>query len=55
MGVEHDVELDADAHDDDIERLLSLVDDVAEIPRALRSGTTVIRRSAHRTATGGPS
>ena len=45
-GVEYEVEVAADVRDDDIEQLLSIVDDVAEIPKALRTGTTVVRRSA---------
>ena len=43
-GVEYDVEVASEASDDDIERLVRLVDDVAEIPKALRSGTTVARK-----------
>ena len=43
-GVEYDVAIAAEAAADEVERLLSVVDDVAEIPKALRSGTTVVRR-----------
>ena len=45
-GVEYDVEVASEAADDVIERLVRVVDDVAEIPKALRSGTTVVRRRA---------
>lgn len=45
-GIEYDVELSTAASDDQVERLLRVVDDVAEIPKALRAGTTVIRRGA---------
>jgi uncharacterized OsmC-like protein len=43
-GIEYEVDVASAASDDQIEGLVSLVDDVAEIPRALRSGTTVARR-----------
>jgi uncharacterized OsmC-like protein len=43
-GITYDVDLESDAAPEDLERLLALVDDVAEIPRALRRGTTVRRR-----------
>jgi uncharacterized OsmC-like protein len=44
-GIEYDVDIASDASDSDIEHLLRIVDDVAEIPKALRSATTVARRS----------
>ena len=43
-GITYDVELDSDAPPEELERLLALVDEVAEIPRALRNGTTVRRQ-----------
>jgi len=46
-GIEYEVEVASEAHDDVINHLLDLVDDVAEIPKALRSGTAVVRRSLH--------
>ena len=39
----YDVEVDSDSLESDVARLVAVVDDVAEIPRALRSGTTVKR------------
>lgn len=42
-GVEYDVEVAASADDAEIDRLITIVDDVAEIPKALRVGTTVVR------------
>ena len=42
-GVRYDVELDADLADDDRAALLATVDEVAEIPRALRAGVPVER------------
>ena len=42
-GVEYSVELTADAGRPELERLLETVDRVAEIPAALRMGTTVQR------------
>ena len=43
-GFEYDVEVATGADPDAVERLLRVVDEVAEIPKALRSGTTVARR-----------
>jgi hypothetical protein len=43
-GVEYEVELASDAGEEAIEGLLRVVDDVAEIPKALRSGATVARK-----------
>jgi hypothetical protein len=42
-GVAYEVDVESEAGDEAIERLLLAVDDVAEIPKALRSGTTVVR------------
>ena len=42
-GVVYDVELDSPAPPDDVARLLTVVDDVAEIPRAVRTGAPVSR------------
>jgi uncharacterized OsmC-like protein len=42
-GVTYDVEVDSDSSEEEIEQLVGIVDEVAEIPRALRSGTTVKR------------
>jgi hypothetical protein len=46
-GVEYEVEVASAASDPEIERVVRVVDEVAEIPKALRSGTTVVRRSEH--------
>lgn len=43
-GITYHVELDSPAPDADLATLLTRVDTVAEIPRALRAGTTVTRR-----------
>jgi hypothetical protein len=42
-GVEYHVELDSPDAPEDLDRLLTVVDEVAEIPRALRSGAAVRR------------
>jgi hypothetical protein len=42
-GISYAVEVDSSASADDVASLLARVDDVAEIPKALRSGTTVSR------------
>ena len=42
-GIEYAVELDSPADADAIDGLLRRVDDVAEVPRAVRAGTTVAR------------
>ena len=42
-GVLYEIELASEADDEDVARLVTVVDDVAEIPRALRAGTTVSR------------
>jgi hypothetical protein len=42
-GIDYEVEVVSDASFEETERLLHVVDDVAEIPKALRSGTTVAR------------
>jgi hypothetical protein len=45
-GVTYSVDLDSPAGSDDVAELLSHVDAVAEIPRALRAGMTVGRADA---------
>ena len=45
-GIDYEVDVASDSSDEEIERLVSVVDDVAEIPKALRSGTTVARKRA---------
>ena len=42
-GITYRVELDSAASESDVERLLARVDEVAEIPRALRAGAPVHR------------
>jgi hypothetical protein len=42
-GVTYEVEISSGARADELSRLLSVVDEVAEIPKALRAGTTVVR------------
>ena len=42
-GITYDVDIESDATSDELARLVALVDEVAEIPRALRAGTTVRR------------
>ena len=44
-GISYSVEIVSDAPDDELDRLLAIVDEVAEIPRAVRAGATV-RRTA---------
>jgi uncharacterized OsmC-like protein len=43
-GIEYAVEIDSAAERGDIERLLLRVDEVAEIPRAIRAGAPVTHR-----------
>lgn len=43
-GIEYSVEVDTTAPADLVAELLDVVDDVAEIPKALRAGGTVKRR-----------
>ena len=45
-GVMYEVDVLSKAPQVDIAHLLTVVDDVAEIPKALRSGTTVVRHLA---------
>jgi uncharacterized OsmC-like protein len=45
-GIDYEVDVAADTSDEEIERLVNVVDEVAEIPKALRRGTTVTRRRA---------
>ena len=42
-GITYAVEVDSQASPDEVERVAARVDEVAEIPRALRAGTTVER------------
>ena len=42
-GITYSVEISSNASDDEIARLLATVDEVAEIPRAVRAGATVHR------------
>ncbi len=51
-GISYEVDLDSDLGREEIARLLEIVDEVAEIPRALRQGTTV-KRLSNDTADGG--
>jgi hypothetical protein len=46
-GVEYEIEVVSGASDDDLERLISVVDEVAEIPKALRAGAVVTRKGTH--------
>jgi hypothetical protein len=43
-GIEYSVRLDSTAPAEDLERLGAVVDEVAEIPRAIRAGGLVRRR-----------
>lgn len=45
-GITYAVEVDTPASPDDVARLLAVVDDVAEIPRAVRAGARVARGRA---------
>lgn len=42
-GIEYDVEIASSSSDENIANLTRIVDEVAEIPKALRAGTTVAR------------
>lgn len=42
-GIDYAVTIDADASAEDVATLLATVDEVAEIPRAIRAGTRVTR------------
>ena len=42
-GISYSVEVSSDAPSDELAHLLEVVDDVAEIPRAIRAGATVQR------------
>lgn len=44
-GIEYSVTLDSSASVEDLARLAALVDEVAEIPRAIRAGASVSRRA----------
>lgn len=43
-GIDYEVEVTSDAPQAEVEHLVALVDEVAEIPKALRAGTAVSRR-----------
>jgi hypothetical protein len=43
-GIEYSVTLDAGASTEDLDRLRAVVDEVAEVPRAIRAGASVTRR-----------
>jgi OsmC-like protein len=45
IGIEYSVTLDSRASADDLARLAATVDEVAEIPRAIRAGGSVTRRA----------
>jgi len=47
-GIEYDVEVDSPADPTSLAQLIALVDDVAEIPRAVRAGGDVRRASEAR-------
>lgn len=42
-GIEYRVEVDSPSDQGSVDRLLAVVDEVAEIPKALRAGTSVVR------------
>jgi uncharacterized OsmC-like protein len=42
-GIDYSVTIDADAPADDVANVLAAVDEVAEMPRAIRAGTRVTR------------
>lgn len=44
-GISYAVDVDSPASADELARLLAVVDEVAEIPRALRAGAPVVRTS----------
>lgn len=46
-GVIYDVEVDSDASEGDVAHLIGVVDEVAEIPKTLRRGTTVTRATTN--------
>lgn len=45
-GITYTVEVDGDASADEVDAVVAAVDAVAEIPRALRAGATVVRAPA---------
>jgi hypothetical protein len=45
MGIDYSVEVSSDAPADQLAQLLELVDQVAEIPQAIRAGAAVQRVS----------
>lgn len=44
-GISYQIEIDSPASKDELEKLIAVVDEVAEIPKALRSGAPVERAS----------
>ena len=46
-GISYAVEIDSDSSPEDIARLLATVDKIAEIPKTVRTGTTVKFRHVH--------
>jgi uncharacterized OsmC-like protein len=46
LGIRYAVQVDSPAPDEELARLVALVDDVAEVPRALRAGADVRRVEA---------
>jgi uncharacterized OsmC-like protein len=43
-GITYAVDVDSSATAEDVDRLIARVDEVAEIPRAIRAGAAVVRR-----------
>lgn len=43
-GIDYAVTIDSPASDEEVARLIALVDEVAEIPKAIRGGAPVARR-----------
>lgn len=50
-GIVYEVEIDGDASDDELDDLVRLVDEIAEIPNSLRRSTTVSLRRIPRDTT----
>jgi uncharacterized OsmC-like protein len=47
-GIEYTLTVDSPAPEDDVRRVVAAVEEIAEIPRALRAGARVTRRSSPR-------